>query len=157
VLRRGDWPPEAWSGLHPLAWRRLLAVPGVVVTAATVALTWQFGAAGLLGVVALPLLVIRARRWAATAGYAEWSELVGVRTGWLNRRWEFTEVPKLQSLRVTSSPFDRRYGMATIWLDTAGAPTRDGVLRIPYLPADEARALFDRLSAGMTTRRQSSG
>jgi hypothetical protein len=39
--------------------------------------------------------------------------------------------------------------MATLWLDTAGATSREGILRIPFLPLTDARALYDRLAAGM--------
>jgi putative membrane protein len=74
---------------------------------------------------------------------------VATRTGWLNREWEFAEIRKLQSLRVTASPIDRRHQMATLWLDTAGASSRDGILRIPFMPAAEAHALYERLAAEM--------
>lgn len=154
VLRTDDWPPPAWRHLHPRAWRRLIVFPSLLSLGIGAAVTWELGPWGLSALVALPLIVARARVWARYAGYAETGALIAVRVGWLNRSWTFAEVRKLQSLQITVSPFDRRHDMATLWLDTAGASTRDGVLRIPYLPSIEARALFERLSAGLDRRDQ---
>ncbi len=149
VLRSEDWPPPDWRPLHASAWRRLFVVPTIVLMMVSAALTWQFGRAGLLTLALLPILVVRARSWARHAGFAEGARLIAVRTGWLSRNWQFTEIRKLQSLWITASPIDRRHGTATLWLDTAGVSTRDGTLRIPFMPASEARALYDRLAAGM--------
>jgi putative membrane protein len=140
----------AWRPLHPRAWRRLVMGPGIFVIVAAAAAVWRFGPIGLSALVLLVVVVLRARLWAAHAAYADVSDgLIAVREGWLRRTWRFADVRKLQTLRLTESPFDRRHGMATLWLDTAGARSRDGAFRIPFLPAAEARALYARLSAGM--------
>lgn len=143
------WPPAEWRPLHPRAWRRRIAWPVVTLALVTGLLVRVYGPAWLALLVAVPFVVVRARRWARRAGYAEADGLIAVRDGWLNRSWQCAEVRKLQTLRITTSPFDRRHGMATLWLDTAGATGRDGVLRIPYLPAVEAQELHDRLATGM--------
>ena len=44
-------------------------------------------------------------------------------------------------------PLDRAFGMATLWLDTAGARTAAPPLRLRFLPEAEARALHGRLAA----------
>ena len=75
-----------------------------------------------------------------------------MREGWLDKRWRFAEVRKLQSLSLSQSPFDRRHGMASVHMDTAGANPFEPPLRIRYLPEDEARALRDRLAAAMDAR-----
>jgi putative membrane protein len=121
-------------------------VPNMVLTAAAVVLTWRYGFVGLLALAPMPLVIVRAWLWAKHAGYAEAGGLVAVREGWIGRSWRFAEVAKLQALRITESPFDRRHGMATLWLDTAGADAAAGVLRVPYLPRAEAFALHDRLA-----------
>jgi putative membrane protein len=126
-----------------------VVVPALVVIVATAGLIWRYGSSGLLALVVLPVIVWRARQWARHAAYAESPSIIATRTGWLSREWQFAEIGKLQTLSLTASPFDRRHGMATLWLDTAGASSRDGVLRIPYLPVDVASALFDRLAGQM--------
>ena len=149
LIGREHWPPAAWLPLHPRAWRRLIVVPTLVVGLAAAVALWRFGPIGLVVLGVLPLVVVRARLWAAHAAYAEIpGRLVAVREGWLNRSWRFTEIGKLQTVRLTESPFDRRHGMATLWLDTAGASSAHP-LRIPYLPAADARALYTRLVVTM--------
>jgi putative membrane protein len=76
-----------------------------------------------------------------------------VRWGWLDRRWRFAEIRRLQALRLTSSPFDRRHGMATLWLDTAGASSAELTLRLPYLPEADARRLLGELGARLAATR----
>ena len=95
----------------------------------------------------VPWIVWRARRAAGAERYAVDDRIVAVRQGWLNRRWAFTEIRKIQLLRLTASPFDRRLGMATVWIDTAGVSASDGVLRVRFLPEEEARRVYERLSA----------
>jgi putative membrane protein len=69
------------------------------------------------------------------------------RGGWLRKHWRFAEVRKLQALDWRQSPFDRRWGMATLHFDTAGANGMDPPLAIPYLPEDVARRLYDELAS----------
>lgn len=152
LLPAVQWPPQAWRPLHPKAWRRQLTVPALVLLAATGALVFREGPWALAMLAGLPLLVLRARIWARHAGYSVDGGLVVVREGWLEKHWRFAETRKLHSLRLSRSPFDRRHGMASLLLDTAGASPFDPPLRIRYLPEAEARALHDRLAAAMERR-----
>lgn len=149
LLPGASWPMRQWHPLHPRAWRRQFSLPAMVVLAATAALVWYQGLWGLGVLALLPLLLLRARIWARHAGYSEESGLIAVREGWLDKRWRFAEVRKLQSLTLTQSPFDRRHGMASVHMDTAGANPFEPPLRIRYLPEAEARELRDRLAAAM--------
>ena len=75
-----------------------------------------------------------------------------MRAGWWSRHWRFAELDKLQALRLTQSPLDRRFGMASLWLDTTGAGTFAPPLRIRYLAESEARALHARLGREIARR-----
>ena len=79
--------------------------------------------------------------------------LVAVRSGWWSRWWRFAEIDKLQALRLERSPIDRRCGTATLWLDTAGASARIPPLRLRFLPADEAEALYHQLGRRLARHR----
>lgn len=152
LLPRAAWPPPAWRALHPRAWLRLL-LPGLLFAlAATVALYWRFGAWGLLALAWLPWAAVAARQHAHRAGYALDDILVMVREGWWSRHWRFAELDKLQALQLRQSPLDRRTGMASLWLDTAGAGARSPPLRIRHLPEAEARALYDALARTLARR-----
>ena len=149
LLPGKTWPMRQWNPLHPRAWRRQFAFPAFSVVVLAGALTWFQGVWWLAILALLPLLLLRARIWARHAGYSEESGLIAVREGWLDKRWRFAEVRKLQSLTLSQSPFDRRHGMASVHMDTAGANPFEPPLRVRYLPEAEARALRDRLAAAM--------
>lgn len=149
LLPKGHWPLQQWQPLHALAWRRQfmpLALLALLGTASAVA--WH-GGMGLLGLLLLPVLYLRARVWARYSAWTLEGGVVAFRQGWLNRHWRFAEASKLQALRLTQSPLDRHHGMATLHLDTAGASPLEPALRIPYLPLDRAEALMAALRAAM--------
>ena len=153
VLPQAHWPRTDWRALPAAAWWRLF-LPGLPWLLLLVAVATYFlgpwGAAVLLW---LPWSVHGARRNARHAAYALDERLVAVRGGWWSRWWRFAEIDKLQALRLSRSPVDRRLGTATLWLDTAGATGLAPPLRIRFLPQHEAQALYETLSAALARRR----
>lgn len=153
LLPGAGWDALQWQPLHPRAWRRLF-LPGVVFSLiAAAALGWRFGAWGLLALLWLPWSAYAARQQASRAGYALNERLVAIRGGWWSRYWRFAELDKLQALRLSQTPFDRRHGMATLWLDTAGASAMAPPLRIRFIAEAEARALQARLAHTLARRK----
>jgi putative membrane protein len=151
LLPGATWPPPRWQPLHPRAWWRL-SLPGVAFSLLlAAALGWRFGASGVIGALLwLPWAMYVARQHARRAGYAIDARLVGTCSGWWSRQWRFAELDKLQALQLRQSPLDRRMGMASLWLDTAGAS--GDALRIRHLPLPEARALHARLRREIARR-----
>jgi len=152
LLDSEAWPPQGWRPLHRHAWLRLLwgdAVFGLLLSAG---LCWYLGRWGLLGLLWLPWGWLLATRHARFAGYHVDARLVAVREGWWSRHWRFAEIDKLQALQLRQSPLDRRFGMASLWLDTAGASPMSPPLRMRWLPLDDARALHDRLAREVARR-----
>lgn len=149
LLPVGHWPMQAWRRLHHRAWRRQFTFPALLSLALAGVLAVLNGPAGLLALLLLPLFLLRAIVWARHAGWSEEEGVIAVREGWLDKRWRFAEVRKIQSLVLVQSPIDRYHGMATLLMDTVGASPFDAPLRIRYLPADEAFALRDQLATAM--------
>lgn len=146
LLPEAAYPAFDWQRLHPRAWRRMLWPSLLLTLLVGAALCWRYGAWGLAVLALVPLLVWRARRLAAACGYCVNDTVIAWRSGWLDRRVSFAEVAKLQGVQLRSSPFDRRHGMATLIVDTAGADPMGGHrIHIPYLPRAQARALMDEL------------
>jgi putative membrane protein len=140
---------RAWLPLHPRATRRRFAAAGSAWTFVSAA------SAGILGWWALGLWAaalgwawLGARGWARFSAFALDDEVLAYRAGWHSREWTAARVARGQVVVLRQSPFDRRHGMARVLLDTAGGG-RGLRLEIPYLGADEARALAARLRAGI--------
>ena len=153
LLDGAAWPAQGWRALHPRAWLRLVLGDAVFAPLLAAALYWQFGGWGLLGLLWLPWGWLLAVRHARFAGYHVDERLVAVREGWWARHWRFAEIDKLQALQLRQSPLDRRLGMASLWLDTAGAGGLAPPLRIRYLPLAEAQTLHRSLAREVAMRR----
>ena len=57
------------------------------------------------------------------------------------RKTSAARIDKIQAVRLAESPFDRRYRMATLAVDTAGAGPADHRIRVPYLDRQVAAQL----------------
>jgi putative membrane protein len=79
-------------------------------------------------------------------GYALGDRYFRTRRGWLGRSTHITPINKIQAVVLKQSPFDRRLGLASISVDTAGQAYTEGGPRIENLPLEEARALARTLA-----------
>jgi putative membrane protein len=147
------WGALEYRRLHPRSGLRtfLSSIPLAALFAGIA--TWHFGPIGLLVLAWLAWAWFSSHRQAQRAGYSINDRLIAVRGGWWSRHWRFAEIDKLQALRVSQGPLDRRWGMATLWLDTAGASQMAPPLRIAHLPEAEARALCGRLARMLAARK----
>ncbi len=152
-LPDAGWGELDWQPVHSRAWIRIALPSLLVLLIASGLLCWHFGWVGTSALLAAPVLMWRARRMAACSGHACNGRLVAWRRGWLDKRWNFAEIGKLQALRLTQSPIDRRLGMANLLLDTAGAPAFGSPLHLRYLPLAQAHALSARLAVQLARTR----
>jgi putative membrane protein len=141
------WPLPGWQPLHPRAWLRRLLAPTLLLVPVALALAAWRSPQALWALALLAPLAWLARNWARHSAWVVGDGMVAARSGWLDRHWRFAETRKLQALELRQSPLDRRFGMATLHFDTAGAGSMDPALAIRYLPEATARRLFDELSA----------
>lgn len=142
--------------LAPRAGARLirLAIFGSLVFAAVgMAITRPWGWAA--GVVALPLLIWWAIKKSRSMRYARTEDGVVYRSGVLTRKTSMTFFEKIQTLSVGQTPFDRRWNMAHLSIDTAAAGPAEHRIDIPYLDQNFARAELQELR-NRTARHQPS-
>ena len=152
-LPDAGWGKLDWQPLHRHAWMRIALPSLLLLSIACGVLCWHYGWPGLWSMLALPALLWRARRMAACCGHACNGRLVAWRRGWLDKRWNFAEIGKIQAMRLSQTPIDRRLGMASLLLDTAGASPFGPPLQLRHLPLAQARALSARLAAQLALAR----
>ncbi|HEU0014186.1 MAG TPA: PH domain-containing protein, partial [Longimicrobium sp.] len=157
-LVRGIWEEMDFDAVelrkvHPLAvrrmaWRYLVAMAwfgsvGVFGTwmAGLVTPTPELGLALLVPVLVLPWLLARwqyaHRGWALVPGF------MIARSGAFNRVTWIVPDRKLQTLHRTSSPFQRRLGLASLVVDTAAGGRQAAVID---LAEEDAEALLEALA-----------
>ena len=135
-----------WEPLARRAGRRIF-----VRWAALAVLPLAVAAAGLspwLLLLALPgglAAAMHARLTVRHAAYALTPWGVLCRRGWWKRTLTVVRYARIQTVATRESPFDRRHGMASVRVDTAGAPAGVYTIRIPYLDRDTAAAVARRL------------
>jgi len=74
-------------------------------------------------------------------GYALGERYFRTRRGWLGRSTHIVPINKIQAIELHQTPLDRRLGLASLTIDTAGQAYTKGGPRIANVPLEEARAL----------------
>ena len=77
--------------------------------------------------------------------YARTENGVAYRSGIFNRKTSMTFFEKIQTLRIDQSPFDRRWNMASLSVDTAAAGPANHRIEVPYLEESFAQTEFQYL------------
>ena len=90
------------------------------------------------------ILLLPRRRWRAW-GYCEQEDELHVRHGLLVRFRTVVPFGRVQHIDVAQGPVERRFGLATLILHTAG--TRGAAVPLPGLPHAEAERMRDRIRA----------
>ena len=148
-LRPGlSWNEEDyhWQPISPLAPKRMMrlaVVASIVIGIAGFAFTRPWG--WLFGVAALAVLIPLAIKKAKSRRYARTEQVILYRSGIFTRKTSLTFFEKIQTVLVTETPFDRRWKMATLCIDTAAAGPAEHLIHIGYLENEFARREFDEI------------
>jgi putative membrane protein len=144
---RAEW--RRASGLA--IWRGAIKWGIVCLVFAVAVFAVRRNALALLPMALVPL------GWLANAasfrhlGYALGQQYLQTRRGWLGRSTHIVPINKVQAVEVRQSPIDKRLGLASLRVDTAGQAYTEGGPKIENLPIEEAnaiaRALAQRASA----------
>ncbi len=155
---RGTWPDLAREvfgdcqlteadlrPVSPLAARRIFFryALGAVPLAAVAFLVWR--PAVILVVAWLAVVWWYARVRGGRIGWAVSDDQYLVRTGAINVGLRLVRLDKIQTLWLTASPFQRRLGLASIRVSTAGRGA-GGLVTLPDLTRSEAETLLARLA-----------
>lgn len=156
IMPEVDLEAVDWKPLDARAVRRIVRRTAMVVLPITLAIVAVLTFApipvhGLHGLW-LPVLVLPpawgiARRWVRNAGWAVTDSAILFRSGWPGRHTSVVRFVNMQTVSLKHSPFDRRAGMATVTVDTAGAGSVGHRVSIPYLDARVAAQTLRRLYA----------
>lgn len=142
-----DPAPAEWRRVSRRAVRRATAKGALACLAAAVpALFWQGFPAGLWPLALVPAAYGASLLSYRNLGYALGDRFLRTRRGWLGRSVHVVPIRNIQAVAVRQSPFDRRHGLASLAVDTAGQAFTGGGPAIPSLPLEEARALARTLA-----------
>jgi putative membrane protein len=143
----GAEPLTRVSGLSVV--RSAIVTLAVPTTAIGVAASFRLEALALLPI--LPLLLAGAVLSRRFHRYGRSGKLLFVQAGWLRQQLWALPIANVQSASISRSFLQRRLGLATLALDTAGASAFDRP-RIVDIRVQIARALRDDILAGQRSR-----
>lgn len=136
-----------WRGLAPRArWRLFRRHTWLWLLVSLPPAVWFAGGWAAAGVVpVLPFLWLHAHLYVKYTGWALHDDFFVLRRGWLTRHLSVAPRNRIQSVALKESPFDRRYRMAGLTVDTAGANPLRQRLSLPYLDRGDAAKLAQAL------------
>jgi putative membrane protein len=148
VLPEMELDSLEWQPPNARAFRRAIKPSMLIAVLFSVAMAAWIGWWSL---VLLPFAVawsiLSTRKWVENLRWAASDRVVAFRSGWLLKRTTVARVTRIQAVTRVESPFDRRWMMARVRVDTAGAGDGSHRVDIPYLARDTAAALHRRLAA----------
>jgi putative membrane protein len=118
--------------LRSLLWLGLALVPAAWLTG------WW---AAVILPAALPLFWLDAHLYVKHTGWALDGDFFLLKRGWWTRKLAVVRRDRIQSVRLSDSPFDRRYRMTQLTVDNAGAAATSHRVALPYLDRREAERL----------------
>lgn len=148
-LRPGlDWneQAQAWQPVSRRAGARLMRVAiltALLMTGAAVVWNQRWG--WLSALVFVPALAYWAIKKGRSHSYTRTPFGLAYRSGLLTRKLSLTFYERIQSVSLNQSPFDRRWRMATLNIDTAAAGPAEHRISIPFLEETFATDEFDQL------------
>lgn len=137
--------------LHPRAVTRIQRIgifASLLIAGLGLILSFYWGWA--FGFLVLPLLLWYGRKQGRAMRYARMENGVVYKSGVLTKKTSMTFFEKIQTIELEQSPFDRRWNMATLAVDTAAAGPADHQIRVRFLDADfaESELQWLRLKTG---------
>lgn len=156
-LRPGlDWEPEQadWIGLSkraPARMSRLAVIFCIVVGIGGffAIRPWGF----FIGLGLLPFAIWFAFQRSKSMKYARTAFGVVYRSGILTKKLSMTFFERIQTLRVNQSPFDRRWKMAKLVVDTAAAGPAEHTINVGFLDEQFAFQELDELTTTSSQHR----
>ena len=117
-----DWAKVEWRPSHPRARRRFFIRRALVILLATGLAVTFLGPRFLLLLLALiPAWFVAAAHY-RHLGHARSNSYVLTREGLWTQRTYIVPIPKIQALHLKQTPFQRRLGLGTVAIETAGNP-----------------------------------
>lgn len=137
-----------WDRPHPRAVRRAFVRALMLPALLASVVFWYSGVPALVVLVpGVPLSFAWARLQVRWLGYRLTGDVFMYRSGWIWRHITIAPLGKVQAVAIVRTPFDRRHGMSSLVVDTAGAAGAPHRLAVPYLDAAAAAAVAGGIGA----------
>jgi len=136
----------SWKKVSPKAIMRGSKKGWLVVLVAMAGAVMPLGWFAVAFLPVFPLIYLLNLSSYRHTGYWMDGNYLATRKGWFTRQTLYLPVRNVQNVSLTETPFDRRLGLASITVDTAGQTNTGGGTTIRNLPMEEARRIQEALA-----------
>ena len=148
-----SWQAIEWLGIESRAVRRItkkLLLVSAIVSAPLAFLHWGWTIPAFTVLSTLGYLYARA--YVKNTAYCLDQDMIGFKSGVIFKKETYVRLSKIQTVQVKESLFDRRYGMAKLEVDTAGAIVGAHHVDIPYIMLQDAMRIQNKLVERVSSR-----
>lgn len=149
VWQDADWEAVRWHGVDVFTRTRQFRILAAFITLIlTLIYFLNGGFEGFQIIVALLVFIGYPAAWGIShltykqTAYGDDGRFIYIKTGFLGMHYWVVPISKVQTAAVWQSPFQRRRGLASLAVDTAGSSEHEAV--IPNIPTATAWLLFNR-------------
>jgi len=130
-----------WNKISRKSIFRGSRVGWLILTVIVIQCALAFGWFALFWLPGFPLIYMYNLKRFRITGYWYDDNYLIFRKGWINRTTLYLPIKNIQNVSLTQNPFDRRHGLGSITLDTAGQSNTGGGTMIRHLPFEKARQI----------------
>ncbi|NVJ68568.1 MAG: PH domain-containing protein [Gammaproteobacteria bacterium] len=145
-----EWSNLQWQPVEARAWKRVFKASSLIWTLVLLTLlthsVWTYAACLVLAMV---WSFFYAKAYIKNTGYFITNKMAAFKSGVVFRKETYVRLPKVQTVRIKESLFDRRHKMAKLELDTAGATVGAHHVEIPYINYETAEKLYQQVSTNI--------
>ena len=141
-----SWQEVEWRGIESVAVKRItkkLVLISAILGLALFLVHWGWMIAGFIGLSILGYFY--ARTYVKNTAYCLDQDMIGFKSGVIFKKETYVRLSKIQTVKVKESLFDRRYCMAKLEVDTAGAVVGAHHVDIPYIMLEDALKIQNKL------------
>lgn len=141
-----SWRSIEWQPIERAAIKRILKRLVVLSLLPAVGLYfahWIYAATAFVALVILSFFYARA--FVNNTAYCLDEDMIGYKSGVIFKKETYVRLSKIQTVQVKENLFDRRYGMAKLEVDTAGAMVGAHHVEIPYIMLKDALRIQNKL------------
>ena len=148
-----DWQDIQWQPVAPQGKRRMFKKTLLVLLITMIPVAYFFGWKALLLLLLVPYLGWYSGRYIKAAAYTHNKQLVGNRLGVFFHHLQFVNINKIQNIIWQQSPFDYRYGMARLKVDTAGSNIMSQPVQMFYVYDVDIQPIYRSLTKQVAASR----
>ncbi len=140
-----NWSEIEWQAIEPVARKRVFKKGLLLVLVLMVPFAYLYAWWAMLMLIMVPYAWWYAGQYVRKAAFTHNRHVVGSRSGVFFHQQQFVDIYKIQNIKWHQTPFDRRYTMARLTVDTAGSSVMAQPVSLHYVFDDRLQPIYRNL------------